>query len=390
MPTLAFYGDSEGDEVFVIDVSSMKLLCRVPTGLGPYPVDLVGRTHVLASTRKEDSVTPIEISSLTALSKVPLSHKPRSTSTHENGLILVSGADSPVTSIIDSKTWTVVGGPYGEPLSGEIEDFGGQLASGHERWLPDGDRFFILDRLRRRISLYRHSTATLLWVHETSTSCHHVVPDPSGSGTYYAMCEGSQAKNIPPSVLKLSPNGTDFTASGHAFLPVDVEQLASCGGHHVDIFGDNLYCGSNEGFTYILNKDTLAFVTRIATGPGNGHTGFVQSGPGGTSLGVSINHTAQFVTIFDIATHYPLQNVNISTSTSTPTRRTQGHTSGKIGKYFYVMASLDSTFREIDSVSGAVTRSLVIPSKEGSSSTPFPMQGVFVADMAAANCTQCC
>ena len=36
MPALAFYGDSEGSEVFAIDISAMSLLCRIPTGLGPY------------------------------------------------------------------------------------------------------------------------------------------------------------------------------------------------------------------------------------------------------------------------------------------------------------------------------------------------------------------
>jgi hypothetical protein len=387
MAALAFYGDSEGSEVFAIDISAMSLLCRIPTGLGPYPVDAVGRTHVLASTRKEQSVTPIEIATLTALPKVSLSHKPRSSSTHDNGLTLVSGADQPITTVIDSRTWTVLR-TYGEPLIGRVEDFGGQLASGHERWLPDGDRFFILDRLRRRISLYRHSTAELLWSVNTPTSCHHVVPDPAGSGTYFAMCEGNQSAKIPPSVMKLVPNGFAFLVEAHSFLSIEPASLSACGGHHVDAFGDHLYCGSNEGFTYVLRKDTLAPVTRIVTGPGNGHTGFIQDS--GQSLGLTINHTAQFITIFDLITHTPLRSVQVSTASATPTRRTQGHTSGKLGPNFYMMASLDSTFREIDALTGTITRSLPIPAKDASSALPFPMQGVFILDAPGAHCTQCC
>ncbi len=387
MPALAFYGDSEGSEVFAIDITSMSLLCRIPTGLGPYPVDAVGKTHVLASTRKEQSVTPIEISTLSPLPKIHLPHKPRSSTTHDNGLTLVSGADSPVTTILDSRTWTVIA-TYGDPLAGKIEDFGGQLASGHERWLPDGDRFFILDRIRRRISLYRHSTAELLWGVNTPTSCHHLVPDPTGSGAYFALCEGNQAAKIPPSVMRLVPNGILFSVDGCSFLPVEPALLGKCGGHHVDVSGDYLYCGSNEGFTYVLRKDTLAPITRIVTGAGNGHTGFIHEA--GQSLGITINHTAQFITIFDLITHTPLRSVQVSSSSATPSRRTQGHTSGKIGNHFYMMASLDSTFHEIDALNGAITRSLTIPANGLSTDLPFPMQGVFVLDAPGAHCTQCC
>lgn len=387
MTALAFYGDSEGSEVFAIEITSMSLLCRIPTGLGPYPVDAVGRTHVLASTRKEQSVTPIDIASLAPLPKVSLSHKPRSSSTHDNGLTLVSGADSPVTSVIDSRTWSVVA-TFGDPLAGKVEDFGGQLASGHERWLPDGDRFFLLDRIRRRVSLYRLSTSELLWSVNTPTSCHHLAPDPSGSGVYFALCEGNQSAKIPPSVMRLVPNGIQFLVDGHSFLSVEPALLGTCGGHHVDVSGDFLYCGSNEGITYVLRKDTLAPVTRIVTGSGNGHTGFIQES--GQSLGITINHTAQFITIFDVITHTPLRSVQISSASATPTRRTQGHTSGKIGKHFYMMASLDSTFHEIDALAGVITRSLAIPATASSASLPFPMQGVFVLDAPGAHCTQCC
>jgi hypothetical protein len=208
-----------------------------------------------------------------------------------------------------------------------------------------------------------------------------------GSGTYFAMCEGNQSAKIPPSVMKLVPNGPIFSIEAHGFLPVEPVALSACGGHHVDAFGDFLYCGSNEGYTYVLRKDTLAPVTRIVTGPGNGHTGFIQES--GVSLGVTINHTAQSITIFDLVTHSVLRSVQVSTASATATRRTQGHTSGKIGTMFYMMASLDSAFHEIDALSGVITRSLHIPAKDESSPLPFPMQGVFMLDAPGAHCTQC-
>jgi hypothetical protein len=188
--------------------------------------------------------------------------------------------------------------------------------------------------------------------------------------------------------MKLVPNGSVFSVEAHSFLSIEPAALSACGGHHVDAFGDYLYCGSSEGFTYVLRKDTLEPVTRIVTGPGNGHTGFIQDS--GQSLGVTINHTAQFITIFDLITHCPQRSVQVSNSSATPTRRTQGHTSGKIGRNFYMMASLDSTFLEIDALTGTIVRSLPIPAKDDASALPFPMQGVFLLDAPGAHCTQCC
>jgi hypothetical protein len=387
MSAIAFYGNSEGSEVFAIDIDTMTLKCRIPTGDGPYPVDLVGKTHVLASTRKENSVTPIEIANLTPLPKIDLPHKPRSSSTNQNGLILVSGADKPLTTVVDAKTWKVLK-TFGEDIQAPIEDFGGKLASGHERWLADNDRFFLIDRIRRRISLYRYSTNELLWSANTPTSCHHIVPEPTSNAVFYAMCEGNQASKIPPSVMRLISNGDIFTIDAHVFLPVDDSDKVTMGGHHVDVSGDFLYCGSSEGNTYVFRKDNLTFITRLQTGTGNGHTGFIEDS--GQALGISINHTAQFITIFDLTSNQPLKSVQVSNSVSVNGKRTQAHTSGKRGNFFYMMASLDSTFHEVDVLTGVVNRSLVIPADGSTGATPFPMQGVFIWDSPGAVCTQCC
>jgi len=388
MSTLAFYGDSDGSEVLVIDVDKMCLKCRVPTGLGPYPVDRAGTNFVLASTRKESSITPIEISTLTAQAKIPLPHTPRSSTIHpQTGLILVSGGNKPMTSIIDSKTWTVLR-TYGDAVTGKIEDFGGSLASGHERWV-DAERFFLIDRLRRRLILHRLYVDDPIWTLNTPTSCHHLVADPAaGSPILFGMCEGNPLAKVPPSVLRLAPAGEAFAVEAHAFLPVDAAQLGASGGHHVDVAGDFVYCGSAEGFTYVLRKDSLAFVTKIPTGAGNGHAGFIDAG--GQSLGITINHTARFVTVFDRTTHQRIKDIEVSKSDATPQKRTQGHTSWKRDGFFYMMASLDATFHEIDALSGEVKRSVCIEPAHAGGAKPFPMQGTFVTDAPGAFCTHCC
>ncbi len=388
MSTLAFYGDSEGSEVLVIDVDAMCLKGRVPTGLGPYPVDRAGTNFVLASTRKENSVTPIEISSLSALPAISLPHTPRSSTIHpETGLILVSGGNKPITSIIDSRSWTVLRS-YGEAVTGKVEDFGGSLACGHERWV-DAERFFLIDRLRRRLVLYRFGVDDPIWTLNTPTSCHHLVADPQPDPPIlYAMCEGNPLAKVPPSILKLTPAGDGFTVEAHVFLPVETSLIGSSGGHHVDLSGDYLYAGSAEGHAYVFRKDTLTFVAKIVTGAGDGHTGFIDAA--GRSFGITINHTARFVTVFDRATHQRIKDIVVSNSDATPQRRTQGHTSWKRDGFFYIMASLDATFHEIDVVSGEVKRCLVLEPAQTGGAKPFPMQGTFATDVPGAFCTHCC
>lgn len=133
--SLAFYGDSIGAEVYAIDVDRMALAARIPTGAGPYPVDRVDQATLFAVTRGEASITPIDLASLTARSKIALPHKPRSASPAKDnpkGLALVSGADKPLTSVIDLTTGAVVR-TVGRDTADKPSGFGGTLASGHER-----------------------------------------------------------------------------------------------------------------------------------------------------------------------------------------------------------------------------------------------------------------
>jgi DNA-binding beta-propeller fold protein YncE len=376
MPSLAFYGDTEGNEVFAIDISLMSLVARIPTGLGPYPVDIVNSTHVLASTRKEESVTPIDITTLTALPKILLSHKPRSAAAHSNGLVLVAGADKPVVTIIDSKTWTVIGGPYGVQLGGLVEDFGGPLASGHPKWLPDGKRFFHLDRLNRRISLYDCKTGKILWGINTATSCHDLTIDPN-SGIYYGMCEGNSLAKIPSSIIKLIPKDNIFDIDNHVFLDVDYMN-SNYGSHHIDLNEDRLYCGSNEGYIYVFDKNNLKPITKIKSGSGSGHVGFVTIN--NKIFGISIDHEDQFVTVFDAKKDVVIRKIKVSDSITFSKKKTQGHTFSKKGNLFYMMAGLDSNFLEINIETGNITRSVQIPAKDSTSPKPFPLQGTFIWD----------
>jgi outer membrane protein assembly factor BamB len=310
-------------------------------------------------------------------------------------LILVSGADRPLTSIVDGATGTVVM-RVGRDITGTVDGFGGSLASGHEHWIDD-ERFFVLDRFAPTIAIYNlRSSGIPVWISETPGPVHHVRPDPEFPGRWYAACEGRPASGIPPSIVVMEADPAavgGFRVTAVVELPIAAADLRDSGAHHVDIApgGGLLFVGSAEGNTYGLRRDTLTFVYKGRTGLGCGHTGFVAIN--GVTRAVTINHFATFVSVLDTKTGQNIVDIEVSNTSST-TRRTQGHTSFVRGEKIYMMASLDADFVEVDLASGAVTRRLNLGI---SGQRPYPMQGVFVtppnARMAEGTgrlLTQCC
>ncbi|WP_456407291.1 YncE family protein, partial [Thiolapillus sp.] len=208
IPNLAYYGNWDSNQVFVIDVDNMALVKIVEdTGEGPYGIDQQGPSKAYALTRKTESLTVVDNHSIENVGEIPLQHKPRSTNFNANtGLSIVSGRDKAMTSIIrvdHDKVTKVVG--YDE-LS-EPHDFGGSLATGHPLWVGD-QRFFMLDRASRQIQLWNRK-GELLSVLATPTSVHHIFQSPLEleDDIYYAVAEGNQDEGISPSILRFKIKG---------------------------------------------------------------------------------------------------------------------------------------------------------------------------------------
>lgn len=395
---LAFYGDSIGEEVYAIDIDRMQLAARIPTGLGPYPVDKVADDTLFAITRNEASITPIDLNSLTNKPKIGLGHRPRSSAPNpkNNGLVLVSGADRPMTSVVDLSSGRVrlTVGSY---APGPVDGFGGSLASGHERWV-DADRFFVLDRVNRSIQVYSAGTGSLVWGTRTPSPVHHLQADNAVVSRWFAVCEGIPHAIIPPAIMVVVERGGAFSISDMLFLPIPAGDIARSGGHHVDAPTDDqrhLYVGSSEGNTYVLEKDPLRVVSVLPTGLGNGHTGFTQVD--GRRLAITINHTDRHVTVIDADRHQTIAHIEVTKAEpKNASERTQGHTSIVRGNRFYMMASLDARFCEIDLEQMKVSKTLDLPHDAPPlSHKPVPMQGTFVPSAPAAGggarlLTQCC
>ncbi len=390
MTKTAFFGDSVGWAVYAIDLTNdpMSVVKAIPTGLGPYPVDRVAPDTLFGVTRGERSVEWIDLASLTRLGAIPLAHKPRSATGNGRGLAIISGADQPRTSVLDlaaRRVRLVVG----DEVTDRVEDFGGSLASGHEAWLPDAgsgaQRFFLVDRVRRRLAVFRYPDGMRLWSINTPTSVHHLVQDRTDKTLWYALCEGSQKGRLPPSILAIREAGESaFEVVAHVHLPVGRADLPRAGAHHVDEDPNHghLYVGSNEGFMYVLDKRNLtgdALVAKIPTGSGCGHTRFTTFDS--RTHAVVINHLAQHVTVIDADRTCKLGDIQVTSSVpATVDDKTQGHTTKVYDDQpsrFYMMASMDAVLRELDLRSMCVARSVQVRQPAGNVK-PVLMQGIFV------------
>jgi hypothetical protein len=363
IPNLAYYGDWDSNQVFIVDVENMALVKIVDgTGDGPYGIDQQGVSKAYALTRKTESLTIVDNYSIENTGEIPLKHKPRSTNFNQNTrLSIVSGGDKAMTSIIsvdhDKVTKTVGYDQISEP-----HDYGGSLATGHPLWVGD-QRFFMLDRAARQIQLWNRK-GQLLSVLAAPTSVHHVFQSPAelGQGVYYAVAEGNQSEGISPSILRFRIHGKKMMMTGKTVLAdYDTENLnpATMGVHHADFHpdGTHIYIGSTEGHLFVVNKDTMKVETMIDTGAGSEHTTFAPM----HELAFVTNHNDTYVTVIDTSNHTWLKNIEVASSAS-PDYKSQSHTSGVSPdmKYFYSAASHDGVFFEIDLDSLEVSRTLYL------------------------------
>ena len=401
MSLRAFYGNIKGRSVYAVDVDSMQFLDTIPTLDGPYPVDRVAPDSplLIASTRNAAGISVIDSGTLAHVRDVSLSHQPRSAKGNGNGLIAVSGRNHPRTTLLRASDFSVAG-EFGTDATGPVRDFGGLLASGHEQWIPGSDRFFLLDRVHRTIQLFSANSTAPIWTVNSPTSVHHISPDPTVPGRWCAIAEGGKDALTPPSVMSLQLLNDQVTVVGHRFLPVPSSAQRSAGAHHLDFHPDqrHIYMGSSEGMTYVLDKETLETVALVPTGPGAGHTGFARVG--GTTLAMSVNHNADFVTVIDADRHVRLKDVKVTGETYNGTDKLQGHTTWIRGQFFYIMASVEGALVEIDLSSVTVARRCVLPIDPTTDQRPLLMQGVFVPSATTAaesndtlvghSCTDCC
>ncbi|WP_237731589.1 YncE family protein [Bathymodiolus thermophilus thioautotrophic gill symbiont] len=358
-------------------MATMTLLTDVPTNMNPYPVDKAGNTkNLYVSTRNADSIDIINSETMLRTNSINLSHKPRSAEAYNEslGVVIVAGADKPMSSIIDPNTNKVVATAGENTLTVPSLDYGGTLSSGHPFWFTDR-KFAVIDRENRSISLWKivgnrssgFSTEFLNKV-KTPTSVHSFVGIKNeASRTYYAIAEGSPDNGIPPMLLEIKIDQEEIFINRAQSLYGNPEKMGS---HHADLHPDgrHIYVGSTQGYMYVINRDNMGIVNIIKTGLGSAHTTFIPK----RNLAIVTNHKDTFVTIINTETHKNIKNITVSTEQEKG-QILQSHTSfvDADENYFYSFATDNGTFYELDLKLLDISRTL--------HTGGTPKQGVFVS-----------
>lgn len=377
----------------------MELHAIIPCSEEPYAVDQTGEGYLLSITRKLNSTDKISTESFESLELIELDHSPRTAKANDNDAVLISGANKILSTVLKIPEFTklvVVGTGREKKKDENIQDYGGNNASGHEAWLYDNKRFFQLDRIERKVLVFDSESEENLWELNTPTTPHHVLQDVKISNRYYIVCEGNRVSLVPPSLIAVDINhesrDNPYNVSGHIFLPVAQSDYKLMGGHHVDQQPDGtyLYMGSAEGYCYIINSRTLEVVKKLPTGKGHGHTGFVKVDGG--LIAVAINHKDLCLTLIDTATQEVIEQIALSnTPPVEDTILTQGHTTGNLDGKFYIMVSHEARFVEIDIAKRKILRVLDLKSAVGDQIPKLlPLQGTFLWDNSNGKiCTDC-
>lgn len=351
MGKIGFWGDNSGDQVIAFDIEAFKVLAKIAVGDGPYPVDRVSQDLIFASTRNERSLSTIDIKSLNRGANFQLAHTPRSSTLQSaTGRVLVAGGDTTLTTIFQVNGPSAKAlGTYGPGSRPSVFDHGGSLASGHPDWLDEtGDRFFILDRITRRIHVYDMAGPTPIWSQNLPSSAHDVFQYPGESGLWYAVCEGSQTSQTPPSLVEIKETALGFKIARNLFLPVEPAQYGNMGGHHCDKHpnGTHIYFGSNEAVCYVIDRHKMSVETTIKTGKAHGHTRFDPA----RDIAITTNHNDDFVSVIDSKTHKLIKNVQVAFNPKIGKQKLQGHTStlSSDSKYFVHSASNDGVIYRLD------------------------------------------
>ncbi|WP_143108609.1 YncE family protein [Bathymodiolus thermophilus thioautotrophic gill symbiont] len=356
-------------------MDEMTLLNDISTQLKPYPVDKAGNTQNLyAITRDVDSIDIINSETMQNVGSISLEHKPRSAGAYNKSLdlVLVAGADKPMSSIIDPNTNDIVAIAGENVITRPDLDYGGSLSSGHPFWFTKR-KFAVIDRVNRSIDLYEITgnkdlgfSTGLLDTVETPTSVHSFIDIKNEeSRTYYAIAEGSPNHGIPPMLLEIKIDQNDIFISKTQSLYGNPEKMGS---HHADFHpdGKHIYVGSTQGYMYVIDKDNMNIISTIRTGLGSAHTNFIPK----RNLAIVTNHKDTFVTIVNTKTHKKIKDVTVSPEQKNG-QILQSHTSfvNAVQSYFYSFATDNGTFYELDLETLDISRTLYTGGT--------PRQGVF-------------
>jgi DNA-binding beta-propeller fold protein YncE len=369
-----YYADPDANfnRIVVMDPKGMTMVGEIPVvGRKPHSVDRAGTTNKMyVRTTGGHSFDVLDASNRTYIKTVPLQHTPRAIGSYNKfrNLQLITGKDFPMVSVVDVATDEVVavaGPAKGGTPSGNC----GGNATGHSIWI-DKDHFTIIDRINDQLVTYRIDgdgsgiySLTKTQTFDVPTGVHAIDVDVFDTNlekyTFYAAIEGSMSKNIKPQILELhyDHHGKFMRGRTVTFPGTDSHSMM----HHYSLAPNKQdiwvpMCDDKK--VYVVDKRNMRIKATYPAGWGAGHVNF--SAPLG--LAIVTNHFDNKVTIIDMNTG-GVDWVQISEQAggggemgSSPLLQSHVNWVSPDGKFFYLFATHDGIFVEIDLTTRKVSR----------------------------------
>jgi len=371
-----FYADPALSRVVEMDHNDMVLSSEIPcsTGSTPYSIDRAGYTDKMyARTTDKQAFDVVDARYKEYIKTVSLPHKPRACGSYNKyrNLQLISGKDHPMVSVIDVATDDVVI-TMGQIASGDISGNCGTNATGHSIWV-DQDHFTLLDRYGDTLVTFRIDqdqdgvysaieTQTL----DLPTSAHAIDVDNLDHNLtktqFFAEIEGSDPakKNVVPQIIELTYNGdgtfsetkTLVFENNIGFTDIPSTDMT----HHYSISPDGTEIWQpicNAAVLFVIDIATLSITKEYNIGKGGGHVNFSTQ----LDLAVVTNHFDPNITIIDMSTD-ETWSVKVAHGTDDDGVFKQSHLNyiSDDGLFFYLFATHDGTFVEVDLTTKEVSR----------------------------------
>ncbi len=397
--TTAYFGDKENNLIQVVDIDNMKLIDSIATGHEKsYAAEVIktmashnsSTPKMYIDNRGSNAIDVLDSKTNSITKTIELKFYPRSMDVQkETGLVAVSSTNKPMTSIIDSKTDTVIA-TVGEDIvtypttSGHSYISSGTLACGHPHWI-DREHFVLIDRQNRKIVTYKIENIAGEWVTRkineitTPSPVHNLIPPEvhgrhgrhHGANTstiFYATAEG--ATGVYPSVLELEfIQGVGLRVVEN--LEIKKEGLSPdvMGVHHLNFLKDQktIYVGSDEGNLFIVDYSVtpMRVIKTVKAGLGAGHTDEMKHGG---DIAIVINHKDSFITVMNSLTNEKIADIEVSNLPKDELGevQTQSHPKyhfSKDGRYFYLFLTEEGALVKVDLEQKKVVERLEIGGK---------------------------
>jgi len=376
--TKAYFGDKVNNEVVIVDVEEMNVLKKVATGNSiTYAAETIktevhnsnGALKLYVDNRGSNIIDVIDGASDTIVNSIALEFYPRSIDVRkETGLVVVSGKNKSMASVIDSNTDTVLLTVGNTALT---------TSTGHPKWLNDTN-FALVDRENQKIMTYKITknadntwNTNLVNTLVTPSPVHNLIPpevhghrgnehggnEHSGQTSiiFYATAEGT--KKVNGAVLKLEfLEGVGLSQiEALEIAPISGSNLTASetGVHHHNFLADQktIYVGSKEGTLSVVDHSTtpMSIVKTVVAGKGAGHTAELKS----KNIAIVINHTDKFVTVMNTLTHTKIADIQVSNIPESDVGlvQTQSHPEyhfSKDGRYFYLFLTEEGALVKVD------------------------------------------